>query len=665
MLLCVLVSMSQGVDRHLLQCLHDIAERHFESGSNMVISDNIESYRGHRASTSLHTTLKQDDTSSFKIDMETWDLILADLHLFEKWSLFLVRSKDGIRPRYTAESKHGSYILVAGYGQIEDVVEDIRDQITKLKEIRDWNPRAKFLTLLMQRDILTEDSFKMLSRDIFTELWKFRIVNVVILTRALNTRTAEADADRRNLPMLDAFTWFPYKTFASCGEIRDAVLLDRWIVNNGSNGHFLYNTSLYPQKIPKYFTGCPLRVSAFEYPPVMMGMKKNEDGTIEYEEGTELRLLHQMARRTNMSILYRPPPTDDGYWGNDLGNGTWSGLSGEIIRGYSDVALGNFWYRCHLINDMECLVPHFMDSARWFVPCAKRYPRWTSITRVFEAQLWLGFLASYIITTLFMWLVVKISHNIHHSGTNNKAYASFVECFLNFWAIILDESAPNDPPQVFSIRFVFIMWIVYTWAVNTVYQAFLTSYLVDSGLQRQISSEEELLKSGMTYGIHKVILVPLPHLASKRYSRRIECVTFEECQDRAAFKGDLAFVFSALNMEYVIAKQYMDGNGKPLICTFDEVISSQIISIPVPKGLPMIDKLNNVIQDVTEAGLLEQWLKSIKYTATLSSARDFSLPSGEYTKLTLEHLQSPFYFLLLGYMLSIIAFIIEFISQWK
>lgn len=369
-----------------------------------------------------------------------------------------------------------------------------------------------------------------------------------------------------------------------------------------------------------------------------MGMKEEEDGKIEYEEGIEMRLLHQMARRTNMSILYRPPPADYGYWGNDLGNGSWTGLTGEIIRGYSDVALDNFWYRCHLINDMECLTPQYLDSARWFVPCAKHYPSWASITRVFKPYLWLGFLTTYMIVAFFMFLVVKISRVITYLHTNNEEYTSLVECLLNFWAVILEESAPNVPSQVFSIRFVFLMWVLYCWAVNNVYQTFLTSYLIDSGVQSQISSEEELLSSGMTYGVHKVLFVPYPHLASERYSRRIECVTLEYCQDRAAFKGDLAFVFSSLNMAYVIAKRYTDGSRKPLICAFDEVISNQIITIPVLKGLPMVDEFNDVIQGAMEAGLLEQWLKNIKYVATVASARDFTVPAGEYTKLTLEHL---------------------------
>jgi hypothetical protein len=118
-------------------------------------------------------------------------------------------------------------------------------------------------------------------------------------------------------------------------------------------------------------------------------------------------------------------------------------------------------------------------------------------------------------------------------------------------------------------------------------------------------------------------------------------------------------------MEYVVAESYMDGNGKPLICKFDEVVSNQLISIPVTKGLPMMDEFNDVIHDVVEAGLLDQWLTNIKYKATLASAKDFSLPPGDYIKLTLEHLQSPFYFLFLGYAFSVVALIAEVVFNWR
>ena len=544
-LVCCLVSVSEEVNRQILHCLHDIAERYFAVGSNVVISYNLGAHVSLDASTKYFKSLTQDTSNLLNMDIHIWDLVLADFYLSEKWTLLHVQSYDENSSKNTLGSIHGSYILVTAHGQIEEATEDIRQQITKLKVRRDWNPRGKFLLLLLQTDTLLADDKKKLAEEIFTQFWKYWVFNVVVLTRCPATTIPDDDIEMESLPVLDAYIWFPYRPPARCGKTRDPILYDRWVMDNDTNGHFLYNASLYPHKIPKRFHGCPLRVSAFEYPPVMMGMRTNKDGTIEYEEGIEVKMLHEMVKRTNMSILYRPPPPDNGYWGEDLGNGSWTGLPGEIIRGYSDLALDNFWYKCHVINEMDCLVPHYVDSARWFVPCAKPYPRWTSITRVFKAYFWLGFLAAYVTVSLFMWIVAKLYYKMHSSDTHNEAYSNIIKCFLNFWAVILEESPSDEPPQVPPIRCVFLMWVLYCWAVNTVYQTFLTSYLVDTGLQRQITSEEELLQSGIKYGIHKSVLFHIPHLASKRYSRRIDCVTFEECQDRAALKGDLAFVFSA------------------------------------------------------------------------------------------------------------------------
>jgi hypothetical protein len=47
------------------------------------------------------------------------------------------------------------------------------------------------------------------------------------------------------------------------------------------------------------------------------------------------------------------------------------------------------------------------------------------------------------------------------------------------------------------------------------------------------------------------------------------------------------------------------------------------------------------------------------YTASLEGARKFGSPPGEYVVLTLKHLQSAFYFLLIGYAMSVLLLITE------
>ncbi|PSN41391.1 hypothetical protein C0J52_20335 [Blattella germanica] len=354
-------------------------------------------------------------------------------------------------------------------------------------------------------------------------------------------------------------------------------------------------------------------------------------------------LIMQTYFQTNLQRIFidsncskQMPRPDDSLWGVDLGNGTWSGITGEVVRGYADIATANIWHK----------MSHITDTVKWFVPCAQPYPRWTSITRVFKASLWLGFLAAFIIVSFIMYLVVVASDRLSLEKLENQAYHGVVKVVLHFWAVILEESASNKPPHVLSIRSVFIAWLLYFWAVKTVYQTFLTTFLVDPGLQHQISSEDELLTSAtVRYGFDSDTVAVISGLVEDRYRHRVIFSTLQDCRVRFVTTNKFTFAFGAVTTEYQIAARFMDGDGNSRICHFDDVIANQLTSMTVRKGYPLLEHFNKVIR--LEAGLVEKWFKDFKYTATLNSAKEFNFPPGEYIKLSMEHLQSAFYFLYL------------------
>jgi hypothetical protein len=196
-------------------------------------------------------------------------------------------------------------------------------------------------------------------------------------------------------------------------------------------------------------------------------------------------------------------------------------------------------------------------------------------------------------------------------------------------------------------------------AISNVYQTYLTSFLVDPGLEHQISSDEEVMNSGMEYGVPSAISTVIPHVTTCRYRNLLPCDDIKACQDRIAFRRDFSYIFSTLSMEFVIAARYTDANGKQLICSFEEIILSQLITMPVPKGYVMLDRFSSIILHLQQAGLIEQWFKDIKYTTSLSSRVETDLLNGEYTKLSLLHMQSAIYILLFGLFMSFAVFLLE------
>ena len=660
----VIVQTSGHLHFQMAQSVRDIAVRHFTPGHILVVCYNTPAHSvdvpRDTPSRNLvvspgHYTNQKIQKNYFNIAHSTDDLrqlILEELNKIEAWSLLSFNANNDFKETSPSRSNYEGYILLSSCQDYEDVVKDVGHQVKKIRNTREWNPRGKFVVLVFE--IRGVDA-KRLAEDIFAELWTSRIVNSVVLIPLLDTNLA---SDTVNI--LDAYSWFPYHTTGKCPHDKHVTIHDRWVWDVRGSGHFLHNAGIFPPKIPNDLQGCPLTVSTFEVPPFIMKRSTSKVGTsgIIYEKGLEIQILTEFAQTTNSSIKYRVPPPDGGYWGWDVGNGTWNGVTGEIARSCSDIGIASLWHRCHLVKEIECLRPHTIENVRWYVPCATSYPRWMSLTRVFRLSLWSAFVTAYVVVSVVMWKVVKITSMMSTKAAHNQAYSSLPKCLLNFWAIILEESASNHPPDVPAIRAVFFGWVLYCWAVNTVYQAHLTSFLIDPGLQHQLSSEDEILTSGIEYSTVTTLLNLYPDLMGKRYRRLNNTVEVDSAQTRVA-EGTLAFLFSKFPVEYNIALKYKDANGVSSICKIKDDFLFGFLAMHVPKGFPLKQKYDKVLLALLEAGLMNVWWEHLKYTASLEGARKFGSPPGEYIVLTPKHLQSAFYFLLIGYAMSVLLFLIE------
>ena len=633
---------------NIKNCLYKIINNHLSTEQNLIFSSSEESDLDFLNSNfSINTENGELFLNNISIDTEHDESFLKNMFNSSNWcfQLYTNTNKD-IASNVPGQNE--AYIVWSGKNNPEDIAEDLKQQFTVLRKCEAWNPRAKFVILIHNK--LGEDiDQKSLAETIFSKLWKYFIFNVIVL---MHSSDSSDTYEKVNI-----YTWFPYHPPGRCANVYEPVLLDIYITQETT---FLNNTMLFPNKLTKNLHGCKLRISTFELGPMTFKQVTNDDGSIEFLEGFEVELYKMMGKGLNMSIFYMQR-SDNVLFGVQLENGSWTGITGEIIRNYSDIA--SSWYKCHIIKQFDCLTPHVIDRAKWFVPCAQPYPRWSSLTRVFKPSLWLGLLSAYVVVAYAMHLVVFLRASLTTPETRNYGYYGKSKVFLNFWAIILSGSAPGDPPHNFSLRSVFLAWVLYCWAVNNVYQTFLTSFLIDPGLQHQISTEEELLTSGtLKYGYDVETEAVIPGLLEERYKNHQICESYEDCQQRLLGTQNFAFVFGKVITDYDIAAHHMTADGKPLICQVEDVVMNQITSMTVLKGHPLLRFFNMIIRSALEAGLVEKWFEDVKYTATLRAASNFNMPPGEYITLSLQHLQSAFYFLFFGLFLSLMAFIGELIN---
>ncbi|PNF21457.1 hypothetical protein B7P43_G13529, partial [Cryptotermes secundus] len=668
LLITAIVEIFSGARSHLAKCLNDIALRHFTPGETLIFSKSYNEYRNNLQFQRKFLTKTDDVSSSISAELAFLSSPLEELHQQELWPLVLCNRQICDEFRHGTRSKHSSYIFSL---QARDLIREIREKLTALKELAEWNPRAKFVVAVEQCYFFSRN-VNAVVEEILTELWNWKIVNAVILIPAQNIQfqcngneshnksSKRQVSEKLPIPLLEVFTWFPYQLSNLCGQVKRAILINTWVLDGEDREGFLHEIPLFGKKIPSDLRGCPVRVSAFAYSPFFnqdMNNGKHKDAII-FNDGLEFSLLKTMIAATNISVTFQPLPVGDDLWGRPLKNGSWTGILGQVLSGNSEVAVCGLYYVCHLSNGFECSMPYIFDETLWYIPCPKPFPHWMSLSRVFDVSLWLVFILVYVIYSTLIWVSVMLYNmqgNVQHPCT------SISKCFLNLWAIILGVSAYDKSPEKTIIRVSFLLWVMYSLALNSVYQTFLTSFLIDPGLEREISTVEELLESEMELGIPTTVDTVLPELTSSRYWRHTLCPDMSLCFRRLAYEGNFAVLCSRYSTEYDEGHKYIDSNGKSHLCHLKQTFSLQSVTMTVQKGSLLLEKFNAVISHVIEAGLMNLWWKDLKFLATLRADKVLEAPNSEYTAMTMEHFQSAFFVLAFGSLLAVLCFVWEFL----
>jgi hypothetical protein len=551
----------------------------------------------------------------------------------------------------TNDDVHDSYVLVNVYHKgLQDLLLDsVREQIQKLKTFPAWNSRAKFVMLLLIEETANARG---VAQSVLKELWQWQIMNAVVLLPNSTIKT--------NVPQVLMYTWLPYHLPSGlCGELRDIIHVNSWVLDK-EGGQFLQNSSLYPDKVPADLKGCPIRASTFEFYPFVICDKHTVTGTnTPVIDGLETRIMRSIAEGMNMILLLRIPPGDD-RGGIQLNNGTWTGLRADIMYGKADIAFASLLRKLedHLIFDDT--INYFTDRFTWFVARAKPYPRWLGMARVFGPFTWLiGFLVI-ILASIFLRILFSF-HTVKHKEVS-KTYWRFSVCLSSMWAVLLGEGVPITPCSL-PLRTFFLSMTIYSFAVNTIFQTFFTSYVVNPGLLHQISNVDELLDADLTYAFYYVLDKFFTADFLQKLNPRVQCEPFT-CLDYVATQDNYATFCGRALLAYIV-DQLVKQEGKHEIYAFRED-SFQLNSVMLmPKGSPLFDRVNTVMTHIVEAGLPNQFLKSIldarRIEAGILALEDLN---DEYSALSLNHLQGSFFFLLIGVTMGLAVFLLEVITYY-
>jgi len=228
------------------------------------------------------------------------------------------------------------------------------------------------------------------------------------------------------------------------------------------------------------------------------------------------------------------------------------------------IAVGNkgyYWLENSYFTSTNSYYP---INFRWYVPCSEKYPRWSSIYRILSVELWLVLIISIGIVAISTTLVGRYS-----CTSEWQIYKTFTSSLTNFWSVILGVSV-STMPRTPSLRSLFLAWVCFSVAFSTVFQAFLTSFLTDSGYKTQIQTTDEMFASDIKFAylshVDVIIETAYETQASKLNSHHVNCPRHETCVDWAIHQKNVSVLFQDILAEIYYTVGYLIGNNsRPLL----------------------------------------------------------------------------------------------------
>jgi hypothetical protein len=564
---------------------------------------------------------------------------------------------------------HGNYILVA-YGQeVGDIIEDVTDKLDLLRGSTSWNPRARFVVAAVRNDGLYEAEATAKSLlEIFSSL---KIIDVIVILKASQIQANGHNAaatENIQIHNFDIYTWFPYEAPDQCWAVHDVIRLDYWVMEGG---RFSKGVNLFPDKIGHNLNGCPLIAATFPVDFVVGpykivdtdGFRTSGASYVSYDSGIELRLIQLVAEGLNLRLRFLPPPANNEKWGNLSDEFQYTGLLGHVMYERADFGFGAWPLLADLLQIMDATKSYYRDDWVWWVPCAKKVPRWQSLTMVFLPETWSVVVVAMLFAVVAMLCLVKCGKS------EQRLRRNCADCVTSVWAAVLGVSTPHAPNTT-AVRMFFVSWIWYCLAINTVFQTLLTSFLIEPGFQHQINSIEEILASKLKYGYNQwfdvVVRDSADTFSKVILHNRVECGEGNQppCLDWVAYRGNFSLLCSKTLLDYLLTREYLDRHGKPLICQAGGLFFPLNYVTYMAKGSPYLNPFDDKITRIIESGIATVWIESSHHLQRVQAGiTGRKTLAGEYSNLSLENAQSIFAALLPGLASGTIVFLLELCYQ--
>ncbi|KAJ9592887.1 hypothetical protein L9F63_015465 [Diploptera punctata] len=480
----------------------------------------------------------------------------------------------------------------------------------------------------------------------------FNILDTVVLIYPVYMSTSINSLHVSN-ETIELYTWFPFSS-NNCGRFKQIELINIWSL---SSNKFLYNTTIYPNKIPENFRNCQIRVATAEVPMQVKLLNRyvdNNNKTVYDLTGLEILSLSYIQDVLNLSVIYLLNEENDNFQSHFE-------MIFDVALGNADVAVSFFPLHSSVINIVEPTISYESDYIRWYVPCGRSVSRMDKIINIFTLSVWSAML---VIATSVLIALYCLGNSDYKES---RSYQTYISILYNLISVVFGVSL-RHLPRSSKVRIIFSLWLWYCFIVSTIFQVFFTSILIDPGNQKPITSLNELLKSKLKYaysdGWGKYINATSPEYDSKINLDRIPCENFD-CIELVINSTNFLTIYGSSTLQYFISTFGHDSDL--YICAMPENIFRIDIVMYLRKGSPFLTSFNSAIYQLLEYGFVIKYQNDMKYLLRnkKNSNRSKIIEAGiKYFVFGIKHLIFSFYILLIGHVLSGVIFITELLHHY-
>ena len=465
----------------LIHYTKHISQEHFHAGRPLVIL----------------MPLAEEDSTNKEVGY-----LIEELHTSGRWPLLVYNTSCKMNENmYTEIHPHGSYIILVSRPckEGEDLFSGLWQQLFELTtNDKLWlsrNPRGKYIVYVASNCTQLDNTG--ISRAILIKLWRFGVTHAIVLFLKSNEQAGNDLQQNTNQSAqstyLELHTWYPYENSDRCNPDEGTVPVKVFTVRKLSD---IRRVDTFRRDFGKNLHGCPIKVYVRELFPLVYEPKrfcyKAFDCQYVYEDGWEIEMLRIIGNVLNISldiadavnilhgVLADKTKDSEKFEGKPF-------MFVGMIGGHSP----------YLDYFHECTRSYLAIRFTWFTPCAVKFQRWSRFFNIFSVTMWICFALSLVLAVVTVSCISNYRHKSHLHQYNS--YSNIFSVTSNIIAVSLSVSV-NTQPRSAPLRLFFFCWVCYSVAISTVFQAYLTTFLIEPGYEQPIRTVEEMLKSEVKFG---------------------------------------------------------------------------------------------------------------------------------------------------------------------